>query len=184
MSATAEANPTTQNLTTFGGTVAHMQGDDASTANKPRLKRLLMLTHRMPYPPDRGDRIRSFHLLKLLSRHFDVALACTSDEPVWLQHHQLLSTMAKRVDLQPITKRGSQIRGAFALVTGHAVTPASFFRQGMADQIQLWHQQKPFDAILTFCSGMIDYARLRYGAAIPDSDGERRRICGRRRGRC
>ncbi len=159
MPATAEAI-STPGLTTFGGTIAHMQGEDVKASDKPRLQRLLMLTHRMPYPPDRGDRIRSFHLLKLLSKHFDVALACTSDEPVWLQHHQLLTTMAGRVDLQPITKRGSQIRGAFALITGHAVTPASFYRQGLADQIQLWHQQKPFDAILTFCSGMIDYARL------------------------
>ena len=47
-------------------------------------------SHRLPYPPDRGDRIRSYHLLKLLSQHFDVSIACTSDEPVWLQHHHLL----------------------------------------------------------------------------------------------
>jgi sugar transferase (PEP-CTERM/EpsH1 system associated) len=146
-------------LTTFGGTMAHMEGD-ADAGQTTRRKRVLMLTHRLPYPPDRGDRIRSFHLLKLLARHFDVAIACTSDEPAWLQHHQLLSTMAKRVELQPITKYGSKVRAALALLSGQAATPASFFRMGLADAIELWHQQKPFDSVLTFCTGMIQYARL------------------------
>jgi sugar transferase (PEP-CTERM/EpsH1 system associated) len=122
--------------------------------------RVLMLTHRLPYPPDRGDRIRSFHLLKHLSHHFDIAIACVSDEPVWLQHHQLLSTMARRVDIQPISGLFKPLRGAMALLTGRPVTPALHFRQGLAQTIQQWHEQQPFDAVLTFCTGMIDYARL------------------------
>lgn len=158
MSSALQETPATP-LSTFGGTLAHMQSDPLE-GTKTRRKRVLMLTHRLPYPPDRGDRIRSFHLLKLLAKHFDVAIACTSDEPVWLQHHQLLSTMAQRVELQPITKHGSQFRGVMAMLTGNAVTPASFYRQGLADAIELWHEQKPFDCVLTFCTGMVHYARL------------------------
>src|SRR5205809_1036414 len=90
------------------------------------VRRVLMLTHRLPYPPDRGDRIRSYHLLQLLSRHFDLSVACTSDEPVWLQHHQLLRTMARQVTIQPISNGYSRVRGLSALATGGAITPASF----------------------------------------------------------
>jgi len=157
--ATQDIPVATSPLSTFGGTLAHMQGDGAAEPAV-RRKRVLMLTHRLPYPPDRGDRIRSFHLLKLLAKHFDVAIACTSDEPVWLQHHQLLSTMAQRVELQPITAYGSKARGAAALLTGQAATPATFYRRGLADAIELWHEQKPFDCVLTFCTGMIHYARM------------------------
>ena len=137
--------------------------DATDTQNAPAetaRKRVLMLTHRLPYPPDRGDRIRSFHLLKHLAHHFDVAIACVSDEPVWLQHHQLLSTMAKRVDIQPISGLFNPLRGAAALLRGRPVTPALHFRQGLAQTIRQWHGQQPFDAVLTFCTGMIDYARL------------------------
>jgi sugar transferase (PEP-CTERM/EpsH1 system associated) len=119
-----------------------------------------MLTHRLPYPPDRGDRIRSYNLLKLLSRHFDLSVACTSDEPVWLQHHQLLRTMAKQVMIQPISNGYSRVRGMAALAAGGAVTPTSFYRTGLAEQIMQWHEEAPFDAVLTFCTGMIRYARL------------------------
>ena len=153
-------------ISSFGADVSAMDGpasasdESEDAASNSRKKRVLMLTHRMPYPPDRGDRIRSYHLLKLLSKHFDIALACTSNEPSWLQHHQLLSTMADRVELQPITDFGSNVRGVRALVTGHAITPASFYRQGLADAIRRWHEQAPFDAVLTFCTGMVHYARL------------------------
>ncbi len=176
MTTAIEDNPASAApLSTFGGTLAHMQADGAGEPAT-RRRRVLMLTHRLPYPPDRGDRIRSFHLLKLLAKHFDVAIACTSDEPVWLQHHQLLSTMANRVELQPITPYGSKIRGAVALLTGQAATPASFFRRGLADAIELWHEQKPFDCVLTFCTGMIHYARHLMRKPGRNADGSTRRV--------
>ncbi len=122
--------------------------------------RLLMLTHRLPYPPDRGDRIRSYHILKVFAQHFDVAIACTSDEPVWLQHHQLLSTMAQRVAIQPISVHASRFKSMTAMLTGRSFTPSYYFRQGLADTIVQWHEEAPFDVVWTFCTGMIQYASL------------------------
>ncbi len=127
-------------------------------------RRVLMLTHRMPYPPDRGDRIRSYHMLKFLAQHFEVSIACTSDEPVWLQHHQLLSTVAKRVMIQPISTKLSKAKAVKALLTGSAFTESYYYRQGLADTITQWHEQEPFGAILTFCTGMVRYARLLTGS--------------------
>jgi len=129
-------------------------------AENSRKLRILMLTHRLPYPPDRGDRIRSYHMLRLLSRQFDLAIACTSDEPVWLQHHQLLSTMSRRVAIQPISNRWSTLKSACAILVGKTATSVSYYRAGLADQICQWHEQQPFDAVLTYCTGMIKYARL------------------------
>lgn len=123
-------------------------------------RRVLMLTNRLPYPPDRGDRIRSYHILRTLCDHFDMAVACTSFEPVWLQHHQLLATMAQRVAILPIREQWSRLQGARALLSGAAITPAWYFRIALGEQILQWHEQQPFDAVLTFCSGMIRYARL------------------------
>jgi hypothetical protein len=44
------------------------------------LPNVLFLAHRVPYPPNKGDRIRSFHLLRFLSRRARVHLACLADE--------------------------------------------------------------------------------------------------------
>ncbi len=137
-------------------TMSEDAGQTEAPARKPRV---LMLTHRLPYPPDRGDRIRAYHMLKFLAKHFDVAIACVSEEAVWLQHHQLLAAIAKKVDILPISPTIGKLRGLFALLTGKAVTPACHFRPALAQTIEDWHDQWPFDAVLTFCTGMIDYAR-------------------------
>ncbi len=118
-----------------------------------------MLTHRLPYPPDRGDRIRSFNLLKVLASRYDVSIACTSEETVWLQHHQLLSTMAKNVAIYPISPTFSKLKIPGALLRGQAITPQWHYRQGLADTIAQWHQKDPFDAVLTFCTGMAQYTK-------------------------
>ena len=40
---------------------------------------ILFLAHRVPFPPDRGDRIRSHHLLKALARIGPVHVGCLAD---------------------------------------------------------------------------------------------------------
>lgn len=173
MSSTATTTPadvesdTQQPADTSDAAATHASEQPEATADAaatvtagPRRRRVLMLTHRMPYPPDRGDRIRSYHMLKLLAKHYDVAIACTSEEPAWLQHHQLLATIANQVSIQPIQSSSAKYRALLALAKGKAITPTVFYRQALADTILQWHEQEPFDTVFTFCTGMIEYARL------------------------
>ena len=47
---------------------------------------LLLLVHRIPYPPNKGDKIRSWHLLRHLAQRYRVHLATfVDDEDDW-QH--------------------------------------------------------------------------------------------------
>jgi len=49
------------------------------------VENLLLLIHRIPYPPNKGDKIRSYHLLKHLAQHYHVHLATFfDDEDDWL----------------------------------------------------------------------------------------------------
>jgi len=130
---------------------------DAYTAIPPR--RVLMLCHRVPFPLDRGDRIRGFHILEHLSRRCDVSIACMSEEPVTKEQLQALYRLADRVAVKQISPRYSKLRGIASLVGGGAVTPAYFYRSGFAKTLLDWHRADPFDAVLTYCTGMIHYAR-------------------------
>ena len=47
---------------------------------------LLFLAHRIPYPPDRGDKIRSWHVLKHLGQFATVHLACFADDEADAAH--------------------------------------------------------------------------------------------------
>jgi sugar transferase (PEP-CTERM/EpsH1 system associated) len=47
---------------------------------------LLFLAHRIPYPPDRGDKIRSWHVLQHLGQFATVHLACFADDAADAAH--------------------------------------------------------------------------------------------------
>jgi len=42
---------------------------------------ILFIAHRIPFPPDRGDKIRSHHILKWLAAQGPVHVACFADDP-------------------------------------------------------------------------------------------------------
>jgi sugar transferase (PEP-CTERM/EpsH1 system associated) len=42
---------------------------------------LLFLSHRIPYPPDKGEKIRAWHMFRHLARRFRVHLGCFVDDP-------------------------------------------------------------------------------------------------------
>ena len=41
---------------------------------------LLFLAHRIPYPPNKGDKIRSYHLLRYLVENYRVYLGAGIDD--------------------------------------------------------------------------------------------------------
>ena len=49
---------------------------------KERSLSVLYLCHRVPYPPDKGDKIRAFHQLRALSARHRVHLLTMADGPV------------------------------------------------------------------------------------------------------
>ncbi len=132
------------------------------------VRRVLMLTHRTPFPPDRGDRIRAYHLLRRLSGAFEVDLACVSDEPASTEQRDALSALTGRLTIHRVSPWAGQVRGGLGLLRGGAVTPAVFFRPALAATLERWHRQKPYDGLLTFCTGMAEYARrLMHGNTPP-----------------
>lgn len=66
--------------------------------NQIEKKKLLMMTHRIPYPPNRGDRIRTWGYVTHLSAYYDIYLASMSDEVVtydqWLGIKQYVKGFA------------------------------------------------------------------------------------------
>jgi hypothetical protein len=42
---------------------------------------VLYLVHRLPYPPNKGDKVRSYHLLKHLAARHQVFLGTFVDDP-------------------------------------------------------------------------------------------------------
>ncbi len=82
---------------------------------------MLFLVHRVPFPPDRGDKIRSYHLLKALTGLGRVHLACFADDAADLAHAEALRPLVASLHVE----RRTRSRAAALLAAGRAGGPVS-----------------------------------------------------------
>ena len=107
-----------------------------------------MLTQRFPYPANRGDRIRSYNLLRELSREFDVTLAALADEPISPSELQHVEAICDRVIVDRLG-RGSRIWGAAKSVMRRKSISEGFFSSKLLSrQVVKIHRANPFDSVL------------------------------------
>ena len=83
---------------------------------------LLFLCHRIPFPPNKGDKIRSFNILKALSEHYDIHLGSFVDDPFDWQYADKLNEYCQSVHLLNQNKLWAKIKGLSAFLTGKAIS--------------------------------------------------------------
>lgn len=119
--------------------------------------RVLLLAHRVPFPPDRGDRIRCWRLLLALAEQADVSLAATADEPVSPASQEQLAQVCQQVFLPRLQRLPRLCRGVMSLGSGRSVSEGMFFSPTLAKTVAAWHAEQPFDAVIVYCSSMFPY---------------------------
>jgi sugar transferase (PEP-CTERM/EpsH1 system associated) len=117
---------------------------------------LLFLVHRVPFPPNRGDRIRSYQFLRFLSERYDVSLATLADEPVPDSARLELDKHCVQVAIEPLG-RSRWLRGAASLASGRSATEGLFASPALRNTVRRWAGERRFDAALVFCSSMVQY---------------------------
>lgn len=93
---------------------------------------LLFLAHRIPFPPNKGDKIRSFHLLRHLSARHDVHLGAFVDDPDDWQYREALNRWCKSIKLVPLHPRRARLASLAGLVTGEALTLPYYHNRELA----------------------------------------------------
>ncbi|MGB5649290.1 MAG: TIGR03087 family PEP-CTERM/XrtA system glycosyltransferase [Sedimenticolaceae bacterium] len=85
-------------------------------------KKLLFLVHRLPYPPNKGDKIASFNLLRFLAQRYEVFVGTFIDDPDDRQYldkvHEYCSALCAP-EIRPGLARIASLRG---LLTGEALS--------------------------------------------------------------
>ncbi|MEO6152287.1 MAG: glycosyl transferase family 1, partial [Croceibacterium sp.] len=91
---------------------------------------ILFLAHRLPFPPDRGDKIRSHHVLKALARLAPVHVGCFAESVADRQHeHELAQVAASHC--MPLRRKPLVLAGVEALVRNEPVSLAAFRHAGL-----------------------------------------------------
>ena len=114
---------------------------------------LLFLAHRIPSPPNKGDKIRAWHLLKHLSQNHRVHLGAFVDDPVDWQYADKVRAVCASTYLAGIEPRWGKVRALTGLLTGEALTLPFYRHAGM----QKWVDSRlddGVDRVLTYSSAM------------------------------
>ena len=115
---------------------------------------ILFLAHRLPYPPDRGDRIRSWHVLKALAKLAPVHVCALIDDEADRQHVTMVETIATSVTV--VHRRKSKLAAmAQALATGGSASVAAFVDKGLMRAVAA--RLPSVDTVYAFSSQMAAY---------------------------
>ncbi len=128
---------------------------------------LLYLTHRVPDPPNRGDRIRAHHLLRFLSERGRVHLACLADEPVLPETRGRLEACCEQLAIAPVGARSRWVRASLSVGCGRTATEGLFASPELHRVVRNWARYVRFDAIVVFCSSMLQYVTAPELAGVP-----------------
>jgi sugar transferase (PEP-CTERM/EpsH1 system associated) len=115
----------------------------------------LFLAHRVPFPPDRGDRIRAHYLLKGLARLGPVHVGCFAEDKACAGEAELAQIAASHC-IAPRTKP-LPLAGIEAVLAGKPVSLTAFHSRRLAEWVRDTIAQHDIDAIVVFSGQMGQY---------------------------
>jgi len=121
---------------------------------------VLFLAHRIPFPPNKGDKIRSFRELKALTGCARVTLACFLDDPADEAHVPALREQVEELIVVRLDRRRAKLRSLLALASTTPLSLAFYRSRELAARLA----GRRFDAVVAFSSTVAPYA-LRVTAA-------------------
>jgi sugar transferase (PEP-CTERM/EpsH1 system associated) len=125
---------------------------------------LLLLIHRIPYPPNKGDKIRSYHLLKHLAQHYRVHLGTFVDDADDWQHVPHVQALCASSHFAPLNPTLARLRSLGALLANRSLSLDYYRDAGLRAWTARTMQAQPIGRIVVFSSSMAQYAEA-YPAA-------------------
>ena len=117
---------------------------------------ILFLAHRIPFPPDRGDKIRSHHILKALARLAPVHVGTFADDEQECDPAAELALTATTYHIAHRTKP-LVIAGMQALATRRPVSIPAFANGELHAYVRQTLAARPITTIYAFSSQMAQY---------------------------
>ena len=120
------------------------------------MSEILFISHRIPFPPDRGDKIRSFHILKRLARLAPVHVATFADDDHDVAEEVELAAVARSYRLVRRTK-SLIVAGLQGLASGRPISVPAFHDQELQSYIREVLAKHPISTIYIFSGQMGQY---------------------------
>ncbi len=119
---------------------------------------LLFLAHRIPYPPNKGDKLRSYHVLRHLAKRYRVHLGTFVDDPEdWAHVCTVRDLCAGETLCLPLSPRRARVRSAIGLATGEALALPYYRDARMTRWVEQVVERHRIRRVVVFSSPMAQY---------------------------
>jgi hypothetical protein len=119
--------------------------------------KILYVCHRLPYPPNRGGKIRPFYMIKHLSRSHEVVVASLARSAAELREGQDLAKHCSRFLAERVSAPAAWLRMFARLPTSKPSSMAYFYSRRLAERIREELARERFELIFVHCSSVAQY---------------------------
>jgi polysaccharide biosynthesis protein PslH len=129
------------------------------------MREILFLSHRIPFPPDRGDKIRSHHILKRLIRLAPVHVATFADDELDRAEEAELASVASSYALVQRSKP-IVVAGAESMFSGKPISLHAFHDPAIAAFVAHTLASRTISAIYVFSGQMGQYVPADFSGRV------------------
>lgn len=121
--------------------------------------RILFTCHRLPFPPNRGGKIRPFHMIEHLGKRHSVVVASLAHNEAELREGEPLSGYCEEVIAEILPNRTRWLQAIAALPSSRPSSLAYFWSRHLAERIRAAANRRAFDLIMVHCAFAAQYVR-------------------------
>ena len=119
--------------------------------------RILCLVHRVPYPPNKGDKIRALWEIQSLAKNHQIDLFCFYDHFEDRQSIDPLRAYCRSCYVEPLSKWRSYLNALVSLLRKRPFTLGYFHSAEMANAVNSAVMSRNYDVVLVYSSSMAQY---------------------------
>ena len=123
------------------------------------MRNLIFISHRIPFPPDKGEKIRGLNLLKHLSRSFNIHLGCLMDSPEDPAHLETLREWCIDAAGFPIDKQKQKISALLRFRPGRPLMLDYYRHPGLQTWVDATLARTHMDIVYIYSVAMMPYVQ-------------------------
>lgn len=141
------------------------------------MRSVLFLCHRLPWPPSKGDKIRSYHVLRRLAERYHVYLGTFVDDPADWQYLAPVEALCAEVCVRSLPAWRMRWRALVALTRGEPLTVGVYRDRVMQRWVERQLADPKLDMVLCYSSGVaplvMRHTELRRVMDFVDTDSDK-----------
>jgi sugar transferase (PEP-CTERM/EpsH1 system associated) len=121
------------------------------------MQSMLFVSHRIPYPPDRGEKIRVWNLIRHLGGNYRLHYGCLIDDPQDWKHVDMLRPFCAEFAAFGIDKRRQKLRALLNWRPGRPLMLDYYFHPGLLAWVRATLARERIDIAYIYSTAMAPY---------------------------